>query len=286
MFANKLRFGTRLVQLFLLGACALPLASIAGTDLDAGISLYKNGDYHAALSFLQAAVRGADKGNPDAHYMLANTLLNCEQTESALAEYRECYKLAPTGRNAQHCLTALKTYAIQSSNKSIAPAPTAPRVAAPAPVRPGVAGQGPETKQALEKTWLLINFLRSRLPVVPRFQPESPPASSISTWDLIAKANFYHSATQRLTQANEHLEDAEKAYKNVIQIVQGACPRNREFGEDQSGVKARQRMFTEMVANEKLLAPYEQVVAACKKEVEAENQLVQQCADAVHTLSD
>lgn len=121
MFANRLKSRTLLVQLLLTGACGLPLGAIAGSDLDAGISLYKKGDYRAALSFLQEAVRGADRSNPDAHYMLANTLISCGQTEPALAEYRECYKLAPTGRNAQHCLTALKTYpSAPSSTRPIA----------------------------------------------------------------------------------------------------------------------------------------------------------------------
>lgn len=281
MFAIRLVQKSFLVILAIPGVLTLSPVAYAGSDLDAGISLYKRGDHRAALSFLQEAVRGADKANPDAHYMLANTLLSCGQTESALAEYRECYKLAPTGRNAQHCLTALKTYATASSSRPITSAPTTPQVVAPA-VRPSASG--PDAKQAVEKASQLVNSLRGRLPIVPRFQAESPPASSMSTWDLNSKASFYQSATQRLAQANAQLEDAEKAYKNVIQIIQGACPRNREYGEDQAGLNARQQMYLEMVANQRLLSPYEQVVMSCRREVEAENQLVQQCAQAVQTL--
>lgn len=77
-----------------------------------GLEHYKAGRFHHAEVYLRVAVTETP-GDAMLHYYLANSLVYIKKHEDAIAEYRKCFNLDPSGPFAQYCRKALAAYRLQ-----------------------------------------------------------------------------------------------------------------------------------------------------------------------------
>jgi tetratricopeptide (TPR) repeat protein len=261
-----------------LSAFALISAPVvaATSDFEAGLALYKKGDYQGALSFLKAAAT-AQKTNASAHYMLANTYLSLSQLDSALSEYREVYKLSPRSAIGVSALQVVRRYSSPGQASPVFVSVPAAPSAAPSI---GSAPAGSPGQSVAE----LLQHLRDRLPPIPRAPAESSRNSEVLSFSLVEKANYAPEANSRLSIASQRLEDAEKLLTKVNHLVSGMSPTSRQFGESEEQLRQRQQDFRTALEESGMLRPYQSNVDQREKEVQFAQGIASQCQAAIITL--
>ncbi len=82
----------------------------ASAFLNRAIQLYQHGSYKESELFLRQSI-AENPFSTDAHYYLANALVQLNRHEEAIEEFKRTYKLDPFGPTSGYCRKALKAYA-------------------------------------------------------------------------------------------------------------------------------------------------------------------------------
>jgi tetratricopeptide (TPR) repeat protein len=246
------------ITLVLLVACAQ--VCLASSELETGIQLYKKGQMRDALQHLKSAASDSARYNPDAHYMLANTLLALGSIDAAVAEYRICYNMAPEGPNSKHCLEVLARESVSAKAPNKVPAVTKPVQ---------------ETSTQSASSASAPEIPTPNLPTIPRFVPEVPSNEEVLSWNDVPKGRFMNQADDRRARAKERIAKAESMLRTAYAQLRSLIPNGSVYGE--SPDQQRARVDAAKARVEQLRRPYEQELENAQQAYTAANTLFEAC---------
>lgn len=244
--------------LLLLTLLALPAYANpgrGGDDFTVGVQLYQQGKFQLAISYLNAAARGAYSGSAAAHYYLANALVQTNRVSAALNEYREVLRLDPNGQYGKNAQLVLKK---QEGTRT------------------GGTAVATEAETFTEK--LDINMeagVVNKLPKLPVFAPESVQPSVIFLWTPADLAAYVQKAQDRLDRAKRNVEEAQNVLRRAESLSYSLLPSVKAFGESEEHLNVRRIKARRKI--DELLVPYHKAVEERERLLAEENKLFDRC---------
>ena len=203
--------------------------------LQFGTTLLNRGDFASAVDVLTKASK-APGANADVHYVLANALIKLGRTTEAVKEYRECFRLNPTGKRADYCLQVINYYSNAgrtslASNRT-ASNTTASTTSAALSVAPSRSLQSlSDCTQASSAAD--VARIRSSLPAIRSCQRERPYLSEIMNWSRNERASYQNDASDRVERARLKLKDAEDLLRRADSMTYSLVPSAKNYGESE-----------------------------------------------------